>query len=57
MLHRLACAVRLVFVAVLLFVTPAYPRCSSCSRDHYGRIRRSETARRAFMRVSGYPRD
>jgi len=58
MLHRFERATRptlLVLVAVLLFVTPAWPRCSSCPRDHYGRIRRSETARHTFMRATGYP--
>ena len=29
--------------------------CSFCSRDAHGRIERSESARREFMRKTGYP--
>lgn len=45
-----------------LLLLPAYAQqskrpdyCRTCERDSQGRIKRSPTARKAFMRKTGYP--
>lgn len=53
----LLCALFLTaLTAIDADATPRRPDyCQTCSRDDHGKIKRSESAKRRFMRESGYP--
>jgi len=48
---------RAALLTLALACIPAFAqkRCDTCVRDSRGRIKRSSTARREFMRITGYP--